>query len=97
MHHLTPTRTLDVHDRNPFALLPAQPLASAAPRPSPWEDDTKIHCAPNERYFSSTVHATVRFARLTLFAGKNEFFNAQPGRASHRAGSQAATRAILSP
>lgn len=46
----------------------------------------KIHCVSNERYFSSTVHDAVKFTRLTPFAGKNEFFNARPGRVSLTAG-----------
>lgn len=76
MHHLTPTRTLDTCDRNTFPSSPT-PRFRLIPR-----EDTKIHCVSNERYFSSTVHGTVKFTRLTPFVGKNEFFNARPGRIS---------------
>lgn len=96
MHHLTPTRILDTCDRS---MSPPSPVS-----PSPHfrlipREDTKIHCVSNERYFSSTVHGTVKFTRLTPFASKNEFFNARPRRISHCRCLRPATRdprAILS-
>lgn len=86
MHHLTPTRIFDTRDRNTF-------LPSFFASPHARQHKRKIHCVSNERYFSSTVHGTVKFTRLTPFAGKNEFFNARPGRVSHCGCLQPATRA----
>lgn len=89
MHH---SRLREPSTRATGIRLSHSPSHSSSPRLIPRED-IKIHCVSNERYFSSTVHGTVKFTRLTPFADKNEFFNARPGRISPCWCLQPATRA----